>query len=828
VRNTVRTVYFTHDRGKAAGVTEPDVDDLLGQLDLEQKVRLLTGADFWTTHPEPAVGLRALVLSDGPAGVRGANFDERDPSLSLPAGTALGATWDPALARRYGAALGAEARRKGVDVVLGPTINLHRSPFGGRHFEAFAEDPLLTAELAAEYVSGVQGQGVGATVKHYVANDAETDRFTVDNRVDERTLREVYLAAFETAVVEARSWLVMSAYNAVNGATMSENPLLRSPLADEWGFDGVVVSDWTAVRTTEAAANAAQDLAMPGPNRLWEQPLVEAVRAGRVPESAIDEKVARLLRLAARVGGLDGVAPAVVDPPPAEDGAALARELAAAGTVLLRNTGELPWDAARLRSVAVLGHNASIARTQGGGSAAVRPRQVVSPLAGLRAALGDGVDVRFRIGARVAEAVQPLDPGALTNPETGEPGVRVRFLAADGEEIGAEDRLSVELVWLGAGVPEDTETIELRTRWEAPAGEHHLGARALGRLVLEVDGAQVLDATTEAGSDMLGAAFLDPPSATAPVVLSGGPTDLRLSYTSGAPGRLALHAVTLGAEVVVADPDAEIAAAAELAAASDVALVVVGTSEQIESEGFDRTSLALPGRQDDLVRAVAAANPRTVVLVNAGAPVLLPWRDEVAAVLVGWFGGERFGEAVADVLLGAREPAGRLPTTWPATGTEKAVLSGRPAGGQVHYTEGVHVGYRGWLRSGEEPAYPFGHGLGYTSWELRGVIFPDEVEAGRPLAVRVLLANTGARPGRLVVQAYSGGDGQRRPVRSLVGWAVVDAPPGEVEASVLIGPRAFQHWDGGWRTDPGEYALHFGTSVTDTPLGITVTVRPPT
>jgi beta-glucosidase len=245
--------------------------------------------------------------------------------------------------------------------VLGPTINLQRTPLGGRHFEALSEDPLLTARLAAAYVSGVQEQGVGATAKHYVANDAESDRFTVDNRVDERTLREVYLAPFETAVVRAGSWLVMSAYNAVNGATMSENPLLRRPLADEWGFDGVVVSDWTAVRSTEAAASAAQDLVMPGPNPLWARPLVEAVRAGRVPESAIDEKVERLLRLAARVGALDGVEPAVVAPPPAEDGPALAREVAAAGTVLLRNSGELPWDAGRLRSVAVLGHNAAAA-----------------------------------------------------------------------------------------------------------------------------------------------------------------------------------------------------------------------------------------------------------------------------------------------------------------------------------------------------------------------------------------------------------------------------------------------------------------------------------
>src|SRR3954454_18526762 len=243
---------------------EAVVDSALAPLTLEEKVLLLTGQDFWSTWPIERIGLRSMVVSDGPSGVRGPVWDERSPSLNLPSASALSASFDPEMARRYGAVAACEARRKGVDVVLGPTINLHRSPRGGRHFEAFAEDPLLTAELAAAYVSGVQSHGVGATVKHYVANDAETDRFTVDNRVDERTLREVYLAAFETAVVEARSWLVMSAYNAVNGATMSENPLLRSPLADEWGFDGVVVSDWTAVRSTEASANAAQDLVMPG------------------------------------------------------------------------------------------------------------------------------------------------------------------------------------------------------------------------------------------------------------------------------------------------------------------------------------------------------------------------------------------------------------------------------------------------------------------------------------------------------------------------------------------------------------------------------------
>lgn len=252
------------------------------RLSLEQKVRLLTGADFWSTYAEPAVGLKRMVLSDGPSGVRGETWDERDPSLNLPSATALAATWDLRQAYRYGAALAAEAQRKGVHVVLGPTINLHRSPLGGRHFEAFSEDPLLTAQLAAAYVRGLQDHGVAATLKHYVANDAETDRFTADVIAEQRTLRELYLAAFETAVVEARAWAVMSAYNAVNGVTMTENPLLDEPLCGEWGFDGLVVSDWTAVRSTEPSARPRQDLAMPGPDSPWGDALVAAVRAGRV------------------------------------------------------------------------------------------------------------------------------------------------------------------------------------------------------------------------------------------------------------------------------------------------------------------------------------------------------------------------------------------------------------------------------------------------------------------------------------------------------------------------------------------------------------------
>ena len=329
-------------------MSEQVLRERLNELTLAQKVRLLTGADFWALHAEPAAGLRRLVTSDGPAGVRGERWDEREPSANVPSPTLLAATWDEQRIERLGRLLAAEARRKGVDVVLAPMVNLHRTPYGGRHFESFSEDPLLTGRIGAAYVRGLQAEGVAATVKHFVANDSETERFTLDARVDERPLRELYLAPFEAIVRDAGAWTVMAAYNSVNGTTMTESPMLQAILHDEWGWDGLVMSDWTAARSTEGAGNAALDLAMPGPDGPWGDALVAAVDDGRVSEEAVDAKVLRLLRLAARVGALEGVEPAATAAPWSdEEIAAELRATAAAGFVLARNDGTLPLDGPR-------------------------------------------------------------------------------------------------------------------------------------------------------------------------------------------------------------------------------------------------------------------------------------------------------------------------------------------------------------------------------------------------------------------------------------------------------------------------------------------------
>ncbi|MDQ1720850.1 MAG: beta-glucosidase [Pseudonocardiales bacterium] len=794
-------------------------------LTLEQQVRLLTGADMWSTHAEPAAGLRAMVLSDGPSGVRGQIWDERDPSLNLPSATALSASWDPELAYRYGAIAAAEAIRKGVDVVLGPTINMHRSPLGGRHFEAYSEDPLLTGEIGVAFIQGVQSAGIAACPKHYIANDFETERFTASVQVSDQALRELYLAPFERAVRDGGTWTVMSSYNAVNGVTMSENDLLRSPLCEEWGFDGLVISDWTAVRSL-AAAKARQDLAMPGPDGPWGAALVAAVQAGEVPVETIEEKVRRLLLLAVRVGAL-GAEP---DPRPRPIiDAGFAREAEAQGIVLVRNTEDvLPLRAPA--SIAVSGQNAELPRTQGGGSATVVPTETSSPLSGLREAMPATV-VSYSLGALVQEGITALPLDCLTDPETGSAGLRVRFRDSAGNLELDELRFSSALVWLGNAPVGDLSTMEIIADYRPTAtGPIELGFAVVGPTVLSIDGTEVLGADNVAGDDPA-SAVLSPPASTTRVELQAGRSyRLRLEHsladTPRMPGTLG---ITLGSRPAVDSADALIAEAAEAAREAEVAVVVVGTNEQVESEGFDRDSLALPGRQDDLVRAVAAANPRTVVVVNSGSPVTMPWRSEVQAVLLTWFGGQEYGRALADVLTGAVEPGGRLPTTWPADEADVPVIDVTPVDGVLRYDEGIHIGYRAWLRAGAEPAYPFGFGLGYTSFGYESLsVSPGAGGADGTAEVTLRVRNTGARTGREVAQVYLSRPDSAvdRPVRWLAGFAGVTVPAGETATvTVTLPRRTFEHWQqDGWALEPGSFTVQAGPNVADLPLNAELTL----
>ncbi|MDG5804428.1 glycoside hydrolase family 3 C-terminal domain-containing protein [Streptomyces ossamyceticus] len=814
----------THATPADEAAREAVVDAALAALDLDAKARLLAGQDFWTLPALPEIGLRSLVMSDGPIGVRGVRWTADDPSVALPSPTALAATWDSELACRAGALLAQEARRKGVHVLLAPTVNLHRSPLGGRHFEAYSEDPYLTGEIGTGYVKGVQSGGVGTTVKHFVANDAETDRFTVDNLVPERALRELYLAPFEAIVENAHPWGIMTAYNTVNGTTMTEHRyLVNEVLRGEWGFDGFNVSDWTAARSTTDALTGGLDVAMPGPVTVYGEALAAAVRAGEATEAQVDEAVRRVLRLAARVGILEGADPVVPEPPAPVDGAALAREIARRSFVLVRNENRGERPALPLEpgaTVALIGAAARDARVLGGGSATVFPARVVSPLDGLTAALPEGA-LTYAVGADPNEELAVADKGFV---------LRAVCRDASGTVIGTGSAPNGQIQWTGADLPDgvtadDLHTVELTgTFTPRDTGTHTFGIKGLGAFTLTVDGITHFDAVQAADKDDPFGGFFSAPVPRAQSDLTAGtPVEVSLTHVITLPENVPFTAVgfSLCHQEPQRDPEELIAEAVEAARAADTAVVVVATTERVESEGFDRADLRLPGHQDDLVRAVAAANPRTLVVVNSGSPVELPWREETAAVLLTWFPGQEGGAALADVLTGDHEPGGRLPTTWGSL-ADAPVTRVTPKDGELPYSEGVFIGYRAWDRAGTTPTYPFGHGLGYTDWTY------ESIEVTGTTTATVRLRNTGTRPGREVVQLYLAPTtpDAGRPARRLAGFATVEAAPGETtETTVELPRRAFETWDeetNSWTYVKGSYEVAAGRSIADRRVSTTI------
>ncbi|MEU9291977.1 glycoside hydrolase family 3 C-terminal domain-containing protein [Streptomyces sp. NPDC048275] len=803
---------------------EAVVEAALGKLDLDAKARLLAGQDMWSLPALPEIGLRSLVMSDGPIGVRGVHWTADDTSIALPSSTALAATWDPALAHRAGTLLAQEARRKHVHVLLAPTVNLHRSPLGGRHFEAYSEDPYLTGEIGAGYVRGVQSGGVGTTVKHFVANDAETDRFTVNNLVSERALRELYLAPFEAIVENAHPWGIMTAYNRVNGTTMTEHRhLVNDILRGEWGFDGFNVSDWMAARSTVGAIEGGLDVAMPGPQTVYGDALAAAVRGGEVEETKVDEAVRNVLRLAARVGILQGAEPVVTELPETVDGEALAREIARRAFVLVRNENSaLPL---KPGTVALIGAAARDARVLGGGSATVFPSRIVSPLDGLAAALPEGT-LTYAVGADPNEELAVADKGFE---------LRAVCRDADGTVIGTGSAPNGQIQWFGSDLPEGVTHAALRTVELAgsftprESGAHTFGIKGLGAFTLTIGGTTYFDDVQRTDKKDPFEAFLGAPVPRAQAELTAGePVDVSLTYVVTVPANAPIKMIgfTLAHQEPQRDGDELIAEAVEAARAADTAVVVVATTDRVESEGFDRRDLRLPGRQDELVRAVAAANPNTVVVVNSGSPVELPWRDEVAAVLLSWFPGQEGGAALADVLTGAHEPGGRLPTTW-GSFEDAPVTRVTPTDGELPYAEGAFIGYRAWEQQGRTPSYAFGHGLGYTDWTYESI----EI-TGTTATVRV--RNSGTRAGREVVQVYlaptesESESGTERPARRLAAFAGIEAGPGEsVEAVLDLPRRAFEIWDegvGGWVFVKGSYEIQASRSITDHRLAARINV----
>jgi len=797
----------------------PSVDELT----LEERCRILGGASTWRTHPVERLGVPAVKMSDGPNGVRGDGLGaRRTPGVAIPVGIAIGATWDPALAGELGDLLGKESRRKGAHVLLAPTVNLQRTPVGGRVFECLSEDPELTARLAVELVRGVQAHEVAVTVKHYVANDTEIDRMTVDVDVDDRVLRELYLRPFEATVTEAGAWGIMSAYNQVAGEHCAQNArLLQGILRDEWGFDGFVVSDWFGSHDTEGSARAGLTVAMPGPHTIYGDRLRAAVEAGDVEEADVDAQVEALFRLMERTRATERDSEQVEETVDDPGERAVCRRAAAAATVLCKNDGAVLPIAHGAR-IAVLGPNADDTRIMGGGSASLQPLPHRSLLEALTDRAGT---VTFERGVRIDRLPPPLTERVLRTPE-GEPGLRVDY--RDG--LDADSSVVVSDV---------TAESMLRFFGSTPKGvdPQRFHVTVSGTFTPEVDGPHLFSAVlTGAGQIVVGdQAVLDDPDRTLPrgplfFGLASEHQDAMIECRAGEPipihitttGRGGFAGIRLG--VRVPDPDDMLDRAVAAARDADVAVVVVGTNDEWETEGEDRTTIVLPGDQDELVRQVAAANPRTVVVVNAGAPVAMPWLDDVAGVLVSWFGGNEMADGVTDVLLGDADPGGRLPVTFPkALEDTPAWRWYAPVDGVQHYGEGLRMGYRGFDDAGTEPLLPFGHGLSYgeSTWgdprlASSSVAAADLLAGGLDLEVPVRA--TGDRDATLVVQAYlAGPDGHDRPPKVLGGFAKAVVAAGQDAAvAVHVPGEAFRRWGSdGWVVDPGRWQVLVAASSAD-------------
>ncbi|HEY2050311.1 MAG TPA: glycoside hydrolase family 3 C-terminal domain-containing protein [Caulobacteraceae bacterium] len=803
------------------------VADLMGRLTLQEKVRLLAGASHFNLHAIERLGVPSLSVTDGPTGVRSLRGEI---ATVFPVGVALAATWNPETARNVAGAIAREALAHGDQVVLAPTINIMRIPHWGRNFESYSEDPHLTARIGVAYVQGLQAEGVGASLKHYAANNQELERFEVDVRVDERTLREIYLAAFEAVVKEADPWTVMASYNKIGGVYASEHRrLLTTILKEEWGYEGMVVSDWNAVKATTAAA-AGLDLEMPGPERWFGDKLMASVERGDVLESQIEDNVRRVIRLIVRSGLLDGPRPAGELRTPRH--AAIACDAAAEAMTLLKNEAEMLPLSPQMRRVALIGPNAVRCQLQGGVSSKVVTGRTTSLLEAFRARLGPKVEVHLAQGVD-SEPYPPIPAPWLFSPDEtrsgegleaqyyAEPGCGGALLATVAERAFVR-RVSANIA--GADRPTYASFRWAGWFWPERSGDYEFGLRATGEATLTLEDEALITPSMPATPDHYDVLGRIVPRRLARTRLEAGRGyRIVVEYTPLSEGH---EYIGLG----VRDPAESIEHAISLARSADAVVLVLGSASITEAEGYDRVNLTLPGAQDELARHVLGANPNTIVVINTGSPVAMPWIEDAPAVLQMWLPGETGPQALAEVVFGDREPGGRLPMSFPARfGDHPAhAVSSDPL--TCDYSEALAVGYRHYDAIEAAPLFPFGHGHAYTSFHYGVLDAPDQATAGQPFAVEIEVANTGERTGDEVVQLYVAPRTPRlpRPPKELKAFAKVRLAPGERRTVRLeLGEKAFAVWDveaKGWVVDPGAYDLLVGRSAGDIRAASTVRV----
>jgi beta-glucosidase len=809
---------------------EPKIEELLSQMTLAEKISMLSGKDSWNTMPIERLGIPALTVTDGPNGVR-APSDRAGrtagPTTAFPTGSAMGATWDPDLIHEAAAAMAEETLGMDCDILLGPCVNIVRTPLAGRNFETYAEDPYLAGRIGAAWVKGLQSKRVGASLKHFALNNQEINRMRGSSEVDERTMREIYLPAFETIVKEAQPWTVMTSYNKVNGAYASENPeLLKGILEEEWGFEGAVISDWTANHSTIDSKNAGLDIEMPGPAKYYGPLLREAVKNWQVPEAEIDESVRRILRILFRSGRMDGAGRpgGSVNTPEHQE---TARRVAEAAITLLKNDGGLlPLNKENIRSLAVIGPNAEVNLSGGWGSSQVEPPYNVGALEAIRAALGDNVQVSFAMGAdnRIYPPVMKAD--FFRQPGSDAPGLRAYFYNnADfsGEPALERVETNYDNWWWGSPSNEispETFSVKWAGSLRVPkSGTYNLMLGNTETCRIYIDGRLVLE--NAKGAVSAEALENDPFSiaAGAPVDLEAGRSyEFGMEFIKTSEEHFSLMRLMCIEPQPEGDP---IEQAVALARSADAVVIVGGLPDGFETEGNDRPNMDLPGPQTELIRAVVQANPKTAVVLYAGAPVSMPWIHQVPAVLLAYYPGQEGGRAISNVLFGEVNPSGKLPVTFPARLEDNPSYLNYPGDREVHYGERIFVGYRYYDARKVEPLFPFGHGLSYTTFEYGQLEIPAEVAWGDRVTVSVTVTNTGQRAGKEVVQIYVSDpeSSLARPPKELKRFEKVSLRPGERKTVTFeLDDRALAFYDpykGYWVLEPGRFEVLAGSSSRD-------------
>jgi beta-glucosidase len=787
--------------------TEKRIENLLGQLTLDEKISLISGTGF-DTVPIPRLGIPSLKMTDGPVGVR------QTPATSFPSSIALAASFDTALIKRVARAIAQETKAKGKNVLLGPCVNIQRTPFGGRNFESFGEDPFLAAQMAVAYINGIQTENVIASVKHFAANNQETNRMTIDARVDERALNEIYFPAFKASVREANVWSVMAAYNKLNGFYASENNyLLTEVLKKRWNFQGLVMSDWGAVHSTVPTLQNGLDLEMPTGFFLNPAAVKKALAEKQVSETGINEMIRRLLRVMFFAGLMDAQKPdkGSIDTPEHRQ---IALEAARGGIVLLQNQNNiLPLDLKKTRSIAVIGPNADAARIGGGGSAQVVPFYSVSPLEGIKKAVGAETSVNFAPGIVALEDTTPIPTENLTTPDGKSSGLQGEYFANmmfEGAPAFTRVDSVLDFHW-GTDSPAENYPSDLfSNRWTGYLTASVSGRYAVslssndgGRLYL--DDKLIVDVWGDHAT-LRGAAMVE--------LKAGEKHKIRIEhYENRGNADLVLGWRRLENDVFQK--------ATEAASKSDVAVIFAGLSDAAEAEARDRSSLNLPNEQEELIEAVARANPNTIVVMTSGAPVLMDrWLGKVPAVVQAFYYGQEGGNAIADVLFGKISPSGKLPATFLRRWEDSNAFGRYPGDGKsVEYSEGILVGYRWFDTKNIEPLFPFGHGLSYTNFKYSALRLTKGKDAD--LTVQFEIENTGKFDAAEVAQVYVG-DVQSslpRPVKELKGFQKIFLKAGEKKTvTVALNQNSFAFYDPekqSWIAEKGDFKILIGSSSRD-------------